>query len=448
VSVSKIVTHAMPTPGHPRSRLRRLGGAALLASSITVAGALLLVHRYQTPAAANAERFAYEVEPRDGALPNLWQVPSFALQDQHGAGVSERSLRGQVWIANFMFTTCTSLCPVITSKLVMLQHQLELPGLKFVSFSVDPTRDTSEALLAYAERWNRREPRWFLLRTEPSSLSAVASGMRVAVEPSGDTRDPILHTKLFFLVDGTGSVRGIYDSDDTQALARLRGDTRRLLQRATDEQMAPPLPYEGPELFRAVGCAGCHDNPQVAPPLGDLLGTTVALNDGHQVVADEPYLHESIAAPAAKVVAGYVNLMPSYDGQLTTAQIDALVSYVAGLRDTRQAPAGPASATASPNARPRYPLPQPKRERKAGPPLPAASATESPTSTPPPASRTASAPVEVVTDPVCGMSVRATEEVPHVEFEGRSYHFCSDVCRERFEAAPAKYLASPPQAMP
>lgn len=436
----------MPASGPSRSRLRQVAGAALLASSISVAGAALLIHHYRTPAAANAERFAYGANARDEALPRLWQVPSFNLHDQRGNGVSERELTGQVWIANFVFTTCTTLCPVITSKMVTLQHQLEQRGLKFVSFSVDPARDTSEALLAYAERWNATESRWLLLRTEAASLSALASGMRVAVEASGDNRDPILHTKLFFLVDGTGSVRGVYDSEDAQALQRLRSDTLRLLREVTSEPTARELPHAGPELFRAVGCAGCHDNPQVAPSLSDLATSTVALSDGRQVVVDEAYLRESIVAPAAKVVAGYVNLMPSYKGQLTTAQIDALVHHLAGLRDPRQAPAAARSATTSPHRRPRSPLPQPQREPIAASPLSAASATESPTPAPP-TGRAASAPPQVVTDPVCGMSVRATEDVPHVEFEGRTYHFCSEACLERFKVTPAKYLASPPRAM-
>lgn len=157
-------------------------------------------------------------------LDEAWRAPHFALADQRGLTVSSRSLRGHPWIASFLFTSCTTVCPRLTAKLRALQQTLTSPTLRFVSFSVDPTHDTVEALHDYAERWGH-DARWHLLRTDAQLVHALADGLRVFVRP--DSND-ILHTSLFFLVDSAGEVRGLYDSNDAQALARLQRDAQAL----------------------------------------------------------------------------------------------------------------------------------------------------------------------------------------------------------------------------
>ena len=186
------------------------------------------------------------------ALGELWKVPAFSLHDQNGATASPAALAGHVWIADFIFTTCQSQCPLLSAKLVLLQRKLADPRLRFVSFSVDPTHDTPQALANYAKNWNAAETRWLLLATEPSSLSAISAGMHVAVEPSDNVKSPILHSTLFFLVDAAGSVRGTYDSEDAAAIERLRADTKTLLQSSAD---LATLPASGAALFRPLAAA-------------------------------------------------------------------------------------------------------------------------------------------------------------------------------------------------
>ena len=417
-------------------RVRRLVWAALLTLGIGLAALAFVTYRYAAPVAANAERFALGPRAESSAtLQRLWQVPGFALRDQHGAEVSPRQLAGHVWIADFMFTTCTSVCPLITSKLVLLQHQLTDPTLRFVSFSVDPERDTAAALLRYAEAWNRDESRWLLLQTEPRSLAALASGMRVAVDATNDLANPILHSKMFFLVDGSGSVRGVYDSDDNEALDRLRQDARKLAGDSAARGESDGLPQSGAALFQVAGCAGCHDNPKVAPDLRGLFGSSVELAGGGKAAADAAYLRESMTAPAAKLVAGYLNLMPSYQEQLSTQQLDALVDYLVTLAvepgvTPLPAPSAEASARSAKVARP--------LQAKVAPTASAAPsvAEPSPPAVPP-----------IAVDPVCGMSVRTAGDESSVTFEGRRYFFCSDTCRQHFSADPSKVLSHPPTPM-
>jgi protein SCO1/2 len=155
-------------------------------------------------------------------------LSAFSFRSQHGTLVSERELRGHVWIANFIFTRCIGACPVLTAKLTALQRQLGDPRLRFVSFSVDPEHDTPELLASYAARWNGGESRWLLLSTDRRGIDALTLGVRATLEATSDALNPILHTTKFFLVDGAGSVRGVYESSDESELGRLMADAQTL----------------------------------------------------------------------------------------------------------------------------------------------------------------------------------------------------------------------------
>jgi len=112
--------------------------------------------------------------------------------------------------------------------------------------------------------------------------------------------------------------------------------------------LAGKLPAEGltvasGRLLEELRCTNCHQGGGATarcPPLGDLYGNSVKLADGSAVIADETYLRESILNPAAKVVAGYQPLMPTYQGQLTESDILRLITEIKGLAaPTRAAPA-------------------------------------------------------------------------------------------------------------
>ncbi len=100
---------------------------------------------------------------------------------------------------------------------------------------------------------------------------------------------------------------------------------------------APQEQDPGRILFRRKGCVACHRKVDgQGPPLEGIFGKTVLLSDGRTIVADEDYLLESILYPAAKIVAGYPNIMPSYKGQLTPEEESQLVSYLERYGTGRQ----------------------------------------------------------------------------------------------------------------
>ncbi|HYX63938.1 MAG TPA: cytochrome c oxidase subunit II [Burkholderiales bacterium] len=91
----------------------------------------------------------------------------------------------------------------------------------------------------------------------------------------------------------------------------------------------PSLAAQGFELFRRLGCSGCHVNSTVhAPDLAGIFGRTIHLSDGRTLVADEAYLRDSILLPKRDVVAGYEPIMPSFQGQVDEGQLNALITYL------------------------------------------------------------------------------------------------------------------------
>src|SRR5690242_5381640 len=98
-------------------------------------------------------------------LPRIAQVPAFALRDQDGRELGPDALRGKVWIANFMFTSCPDVCPLLTSKMAAVRQRLvaDRAAVHYVSFSVDPAHDTPEVLKRYAIEHGADRADWSFL---------------------------------------------------------------------------------------------------------------------------------------------------------------------------------------------------------------------------------------------------------------------------------------------
>lgn len=363
-------------------------------------------------------------------LPVMWQMPAFSFRDQNDRPTTAGELRGHVVIADFVFTTCTSICPLITAKMALLQRRLTNEKLRFVSFSVDPARDSPEVLKKYADEWRPGESRWVLLSTTPPELEKLAAGMFVAVEPG---KDDIAHSNLFFLVDARGGVRGIYESDRNDAIERLVQDAETLLGPAPGAPAARGGATSGSELYAALGCGACHARPELAPPLGGLAGRRIALQGGGQVTADAAYIRESIVAPDAKLVAGSALRMPSYEKELTPGELDTLVGYV----ETLPQAAPPAKGSTAP-AKTSSVAPKAQEAKAASSVAPPADPAATPSAEPTQADQAPKS--TIATDPVCSMSVRVVDSTPRATHAGRAFYFCSEMCRERFVAEPARYM--------
>jgi protein SCO1/2 len=357
--------------------------AAFLSSALIVVGAI----RSRAPSASSAE--AFTGAPK--TLEPLFPAPAFTFPGHRGQPVSDQTLRGAPYVANFIFTTCRTVCPLLTSKMVQAQHALTGANLRFVSFSVDPAHDTPEALAAYAKQWNPDESRWDLLSTGEKTLPVVAAGFHITAQanPAPNATDAIIHSAVFVLVDAQGQVRGIYDSEERANFDALLRDARSLANAPAGARVLAVTGKSGEVLYHELSCVACHERPELAPPLRGLLGKQREMEASNLVTIDRAYLRESIIAPDVKRVRGYPLKMPSYDGLLAEEDLTTLVEWVA-LRPPDAAPAAD------------------------------------------------DAPVEL--DPVCHMKVRTGPTALHVDHDGHPYWFCSELCRDRFVKAPASFL--------
>jgi cytochrome oxidase Cu insertion factor (SCO1/SenC/PrrC family) len=160
-------------------------------------------------------------------LPVLAEVPAFELTDQNSQPVTPKLLAGKPWVADFVFTHCAGPCPVMTRKMAELQKKMM--SVQFVSFSVDPERDTPDVLKAYAATFGADESRWRFLTGSKDAIFATARGMLITAAPA-DADKPILHSEKFLLVDGEGKIRKYYDSKSPEALAALKEDAASLAE--------------------------------------------------------------------------------------------------------------------------------------------------------------------------------------------------------------------------
>lgn len=161
-------------------------------------------------------------------------VPEFSLTERNGKTVTLAELRGRVWIADFIYTSCTDTCPLQTAEMAKLQEQWgEQRDLKLVSFSVDPERDTPQTLTRYAERFKADADRWLFLTGDKEQISRlIQEGFRLSATPALKNtagEDVILHSPRFVLVDRAAQIRAYYDSRDAEALRRMNKDLMSLL---------------------------------------------------------------------------------------------------------------------------------------------------------------------------------------------------------------------------
>lgn len=170
------------------------------------------------------------VGPPTRPLPVLGSVPAFHFRDQTGAPFGPEVLAGKPWVADFIFTRCPTVCPLMTERLSALAPQLG-PRVHLVSVSVDPDFDTPERLRDFAQAHGATLPRWHFLTGDSASVQrAVTDGFKISLTHEGADDDAlsILHGVHFVLVDADGHIRGYYDSTDAEAMERLVRDAHRL----------------------------------------------------------------------------------------------------------------------------------------------------------------------------------------------------------------------------
>jgi protein SCO1/2 len=163
------------------------------------------------------------VQPKD--LPILGEVPEFQLTAQTGQPFDSQVLDGHVWVADFIYTTCTGPCPMMSQHMRQIQNStLETPDVMLVSITVDPVHDTPPVLTEYARHFRQDPARWYFLTGAVDRLNDL--GVRAFKLNSVD--GSLTHSTRFVLVDRRRRIRGFYTTGEDAFMPQLMHDIRQL----------------------------------------------------------------------------------------------------------------------------------------------------------------------------------------------------------------------------
>lgn len=165
----------------------------------------------------------------------VWhKAKNITLTNQMGKMVSLDDVKGKVIVADFFFTSCPTLCPKLTRNMKKLQDALKQRNkaglqdtslIQFISFTVDPQRDSAPVLNRYAQRFGVNPDNWWLLTgTKNDIYNYALQELKLGVPDSLAADTNFIHTAKFVLLDKNRIVRGYYDGDDSTELSRLAAD--------------------------------------------------------------------------------------------------------------------------------------------------------------------------------------------------------------------------------
>lgn len=154
------------------------------------------------------------------------KISNFNLVNQNGNNISQEFYHNKIYVADFFFTTCPSICPIMTNNMLKVQEKIKNdPNILIVSFSVDPKTDSVAQLKKYAKEKGVDDLKWNLLTGDKKQIYDLArkSFFVAEIDKDSDSND-IIHTENFVLVDPDKRIRGFYDGTNLDEIKNLISD--------------------------------------------------------------------------------------------------------------------------------------------------------------------------------------------------------------------------------
>ena len=159
------------------------------------------------------------------------KIADFKLTNQNGEKITQEYYNDKIYVADFFFTTCQDICPVMTKNMYQLQQELKNDNnILFLSHTVIPEIDTVEQLKKYAIENKIDESRWNLVTGDKKQIYDLARKSYLAVEDVEFGEFDMIHTENFMLIDKQKQIRGFYDGTNTEEIQRLLKDIEILKQ--------------------------------------------------------------------------------------------------------------------------------------------------------------------------------------------------------------------------
>ena len=153
------------------------------------------------------------------------KIADFKLTNQNGEKITQEFYNDKIYVADFFFTTCQDICPVMTKNMYQLQEELKNDNnILFLSHTVIPEIDTVEQLKKYAIENKIDESRWNLVTGDKKQIYDLARKSYLAVEDVEFGEFDMIHTENFMLIDKQKQIRGFYDGTNTEEIQRLLKD--------------------------------------------------------------------------------------------------------------------------------------------------------------------------------------------------------------------------------
>lgn len=161
-----------------------------------------------------------------------YTIPPFAFTNQYGQTITEDDLKGKIFVVDFFFTHCPSICPIMSKNLKSVHDEFIRDDMVvIVSHTIDPKRDSVLRLKEYADNYGAIPGKWHFLTGDKDSLYAHARNYLLSVAEEGDPEDEdFVHTERFVLVDPEMNIRGSYFGTDIKSVNQLKGDIVLLLE--------------------------------------------------------------------------------------------------------------------------------------------------------------------------------------------------------------------------
>ena len=157
-------------------------------------------------------------------------VSQFEFINQNNEKVTQEKFKNKVYIADFFFTSCKTICPKMTDQLTRVQKELRGEDYFILSHTVNPTYDTSSVLLDYSKRMNADLYNWDFVTGDAQKIYKQAASYQVIALKDTTVPIPFVHSEYLVLVDKKSRVRGLYDGTNIQEVNQLIKDTKWLIR--------------------------------------------------------------------------------------------------------------------------------------------------------------------------------------------------------------------------
>lgn len=160
------------------------------------------------------------------------QIPPFKFLNQDSVWVSEKDMEGKIYIADFFFTTCPTICPTMKTQLLRIYERYATNDqIRILSHSIDPDFDKPYILRQYASRLQVKTPRWNMLTGDKKTIYALGEkSYMVTTQEDKNEVGGFVHSGAFILVDKQRHIRGIYDGTKEEEVNHLIEDLEILLK--------------------------------------------------------------------------------------------------------------------------------------------------------------------------------------------------------------------------